>query len=330
MDSTTGPPRWQLRGNPSNDAMSINVGDDDQGLRLPSGPGFDSHFVYPTPFQPHIALPQMAPAVPARLSTLPCPINFTGSVNSSPSPSPVGNGSPFTHSMGLDPEELEQMMDRNANSSDEDDINEVLSGAGKARANPFVPSTLVTSNLSAAASPSDAAKPITSFPPSLDQSRRPFTAEERRELARLASSHAEERILRRYGPPDFPGQTYNYGDPKRTLPDSKGRLIDYRFKVQKKGDELQESVTSRTERMKQQLKKDAEASKKNKEDAKAELKRNMAVLETSRKAKKKNDSSIADGTEGQSMAVPSAGVTSEDEENDDAQAGELECGHNGC
>jgi len=57
--------------------------------------------------------------------------------------------------------------------------------------------------------------------------------------------------------------------------------------------------------MKQQLKKDAEASKKNKEDAKAELKRNMAVLETSRKAKKKNNSAIADGTEGQSMAAPS-------------------------
>lgn len=95
-------------------------------------------------------------------------------------------------------------------------------------------------------------------------------------------------------------------------------MIDYRFKVQKKGDEAQESITSRTERVKQLLKQEADATKKKKEDVKNELKRNIAELETSQRVKKPNNSAVADITEGQQgMVTPSTGAeTGGDEENE--------------
>lgn len=70
--------------------------------------------------------------------------------------------------------------------------------------------------------------------------------------------------------------------------------------------------------MKQLLKQEADATKKKKEDAKNELKRNIAELETSRRVKKPNNLAVVGITEGQRGAVTlSTGAeTDGDEENE--------------
>lgn len=187
---------------------SINTGVNIQGL--PNGLSQTGHFGYPAQFDPHFTPPQIPSTQPAHLTAPPNPTDFTGSGDTASSPSvssQVGNGSPFTHNMGLDPEELEEMMDTAGTSSGDNDraihIDQLLSGAGKSHANPLI--LFVTpSHRFCPTVPSDTAKPIIPFSPSLDGSRTPFTAEECRELSRLAAVHSEERIIRRYGPPDSP------------------------------------------------------------------------------------------------------------------------------
>ena len=133
MDSA-GPPRWQLRSNNQvNDARLINIGVNIQGL--PNGLSQTGHFGNPAQFNPHLMLPQIPSTHPTHLTTLPGLMDFTSSRDTASSPSAssqVGNGSPFTHNMGLDPEELEEMMNTAGTSSGDEDkaihIDQLLSG----------------------------------------------------------------------------------------------------------------------------------------------------------------------------------------------------------
>jgi hypothetical protein len=224
MDPNTGPPCWQLCSIQNNDTNSLTS--NAQGI--PDELSFPNYSVYPAGFS------QSAYSVQPQMQMMPAPFPITGagtvySADGLYAPSPsesshARNGSPFTLDQGLDLEETEEMLDEAESCSDNDDekldIKQFLLNANKACANP-----LPTLNTSHPAVATNMTHPVPTFSPSLNGTRIPFTPEECKELKTLTSVQVEERILHQYGPPNFPGQTYNYGDSTCTLPDSRSHLL---------------------------------------------------------------------------------------------------------
>jgi hypothetical protein len=192
--------------------------------------------------------------------------------------------------MGVDPEALEELMDDpDADLPDDDSNNNIelmdpsemfrsrLQVNQPTSANQSMNQVIRIPAAYASANP----VPHESIPGSGDDplwhSRIPFTFEEQN-LSRMRGNLAAEKIFDRYGPPDFPGQTYPYEDLKREAFDETGTKISYRYKVLKCGEEVAESQSERNKRGKALVKKLAAEQKQRETEKEQEIKKHEEAI----------------------------------------------------